>query len=76
MLGTRYLEHVTTEGERWDQLATRYYGDPHRYEPIISANPHVPIAPVLPSGFVLRVPVLTDPVQVAAADLPPWKRGS
>ncbi|MDI4583123.1 hypothetical protein E7X33_28695, partial [Klebsiella pneumoniae] len=23
----RYLEHITTDGERWDNLAWHYYGD-------------------------------------------------
>ena len=43
-----YLTHITTEGERWDQLATRYYGDPLQYERIVAANPHVPLATTLP----------------------------
>ena len=30
-----FLTHVTTEGERWDQLAWKYYGDAHRYPPIV-----------------------------------------
>lgn len=32
----RYLEHVTTDGERWDNLAWRYYGDALAYERIIA----------------------------------------
>ncbi|MBJ3537853.1 tail protein X, partial [Salmonella enterica subsp. enterica serovar Derby] len=43
----RYLEHVTTDGERWDNLAWRYYGAALAYERIIAANPHVAILPVL-----------------------------
>ena len=38
-----FIPHITTEGERWDQLAWRYYGDAHRYQPIVQANPHVPL---------------------------------
>lgn len=73
-MATEYIEHVTRDGERWDQLADRYYGDPMAYEAIVMANPHVPIAPVLDAGLVLQVPVpSTDPV-AAATDLPPWKR--
>jgi phage tail protein X len=30
-----FMIHVTTEGERWDQLAWRYYGDAYRYWPIV-----------------------------------------
>ncbi|MBQ4783316.1 hypothetical protein F9U38_22755, partial [Pectobacterium versatile] len=47
-----YLEHITTQGERWDTLSHLYYGDPLGYPRIIAANPHVPIVPLLPSGLV------------------------
>ncbi|ACI98545.1 tail protein X [Rhodospirillum centenum] len=69
-----YLEHITQEGERWDAISWRYYGDPHRYEEIIKANPEVPIARVLPSGLVLRIPLIEVDQLVPADDLPPWKR--
>lgn len=72
-----FLEHVTRQGERWDQVALAYYGDPYLYQPLVAANPEVPITPLLPSGIVLRVPVL-DPAEVEekadASLLPPWKR--
>jgi phage tail protein X len=67
-----FITHVTTEGERWDQLAWRYYGDAHRYLPIVQANPHVPINAILPSGLTLAIPIL-EPV-TSAQDLPPWMR--
>lgn len=71
---TEYVEHVTSDGERWDQIAHRYYGDVYGYERILAANPHVPIRPVLPGGIRLLIPVLE--AQPDAAELPPWKRGS
>lgn len=67
-----FLIHLTTEGERWDQLAWRYYGDAHRYRPIVEANPHVPLAAALPPGLTLAIPVL-EPA-TASEDLPPWMR--
>lgn len=67
-----YLEHITTEGERWDQLAWRYYGAAHRYLPIMQANPHVPLTSVLPANLTLSIPVLE--AETAADDLPPWMR--
>lgn len=66
------LTHITTEGERWDQLAWRYYGDAHRYLPIVQANPHVPITAALPAGLTLAIPLL-EPV-ATTEDLPPWMR--
>jgi len=67
-----YLTYRTREGDTWDLLAYRYYGNAYRYPPIIAANPHVPISPVLPAGVLLTIPVLTtEPVTQA---LPPWMR--
>lgn len=68
-----YVEHLTIENDRWDLLAWKYYGDPYLYEPIIVANPTVPIRPFLDPGIRLRVPVIADEV-VLDRDLPPWKR--
>lgn len=67
----KYLEHETVEGERWDQLALRYYGDATAYEGIIAENPHVPISPALAGGLRLRIPVRAQAV-VAESKLPPW----
>lgn len=67
-----YLIHTTTEGERWDSLAWKYYGDAHRYQPIMAANPDVPLTPALPSGLRLAIPLLEQ--QASTEDLPPWMR--
>jgi Phage Tail Protein X. len=65
-----YLTHITTDGERWDQLAHKYYGDPTQYERIIAANPHMAMAPILPAGVKLAIPVVEQSDVVE--DLPPW----
>ncbi len=67
-----YIPHITIEGERWDQLAYRYYGSAHRYDPIIRANPHVPLFAALPAGLELRIPLLD--IEATSEDLPPWMR--
>ena len=67
------LRHVTTEGERWDQLSNQYYGDPFAYEQIITANPDVPLIPVLPGGLELAIPVIVSSSAIPSAALPPWK---
>jgi phage tail protein X len=69
-----YITHITTDGERWDLLAWRYYGDPLDYERIIAANPDVPIIPVLPSGVMLNIPVIDTPAAELSTseELPPW----
>ncbi|MGE1091349.1 tail protein X [Pseudomonas zeae] len=67
-----FIPHHTTEGERWDQLAWRYYGDAHRYGPIAYANPNVPLNATLPSGLTLAIPLLA--ARPTAQDVPPWMR--
>lgn len=73
MAETKYIEHITQDGDRWDLIAAKYYGDSAKTGPIAAANLHVPLNPILSAGIVLRIPVL----QVAEIDtnlLPPWKR--
>lgn len=73
-MADEYLEHVTTEGDRWDLLADRYYGDPHLYGLITAANPHVALTPHLGAGVHLAIPVLEVEETVSTSELPPWKR--
>lgn len=67
------IEHITSEGDRWDLLAWQYYGDPTLYEPIVVANPEVPITPILPSGIRLLIPIIDDSEMIGPEGLPPWK---
>ena len=69
-----YVEHSAREGDRWDTLAFTYYGDPHGYERIIAANPHVPIRPFIAAGTPIAVPIIEGAELVSEEDLPPWKR--
>jgi len=73
-MSTTHLEYVTREGDRWDLLAWHFYADPHRYEPLIAANPQVPISPILEAGLLLAIPVLEAVAASDPAALPPWKR--
>lgn len=69
------LEYVTMDGDRWDALAWRFYGDASAYEAIIMANPSVSITPLLPSGVTLLIPVLPAATNILnPQDVPPWKR--
>lgn len=73
-----FISHVTVTGERWDQLAWQYYGDPMLYGPIIMANPSIPIEPCFEAGLIVGVPFLSRPAAatVPQSDLPPWQRTS
>lgn len=67
-----FYEYITREGDRWDLIAYEFYGDAMLYEPIVVANPDVPIVPILPSGIKLRIPVID--VKDTIKELPPWKK--
>ncbi len=67
-----FIVHITADGERWDLLAFRYYGDATEYAPIIRANPKVAIEPVFEAGIRIDIPVLADSA-VVNVDLPPWR---
>lgn len=67
-----YIEYTTKEGDRWDLIAFRCYGDAHAYADILAANPNLPIRGVLDAGLRVLVPVRA--ATPAASALPPWKR--
>jgi len=78
------VEYITKEGERWDTIANKAYGDAVGYDTInmqnyidkiIQANPAVVISPVLAPGVRLLIPVLEDAeIEIDSELLPPWKR--
>lgn len=69
-----FIEHITKMGERWDLLANYYYGDPLAYDRIITANPHVAITPLLPSGIVLLIPMIEPDEVDTTEEAAPWLR--
>ena len=68
--------HLTTEGERWDIIAWRYYGSVNEAGRIMEANPGVPLVPILPSGVRLSIPVINAVTADETANLPPWCGGA
>lgn len=70
----RYIEHITIDGDRWDLIAHRYYGDATRITPLAEANEHLRLLPVLQSGLPVRVPILDDEDNLLPDEVPPWKR--
>jgi len=74
-VSNQFIKHITSNTERWDLLAWKYYGDSTLFGPIVMANPAVPIEPVLEAGFTIMIPVLPKPAN-APANLPPWKQAT
>jgi len=76
MTTTTFAEYFTVEGDRWDTIAVKAYGDPLAFRGIIDANPGLPLRPVFEGGIKILVPVLAGDEEPVAdtANLPPWKR--
>jgi len=71
-MNSPYLTAITREGDRWDLLAWRYYGDPTLYGPIIESNPNLLITGAFDAGVVVRIPILQKASDISN-DLPPWE---
>lgn len=68
-----FVEYITNEGDRWDAIAYKAYGDPMLYPQIAEANRGIPLDVVFKDGIKVKVPVL-DGVAIDTNLLPPWKR--
>ena len=69
-------EYLTKDGDRWDLIAFRAYGDPFNVQPLIDANPGQALTPVFAGGVRLLVPIVETQNSTTVANelLPPWKR--
>lgn len=65
--------YKTSQGERWDTVAFKAYGNPYLVDIIAEANPDVAITEVLPAGITLKIPV-RERDTIDTSLLPPWKR--
>ena len=66
-----YYIYETEENDRWDLIATKFYGNCFDFDEIIKENFHVPITPILETGIQLRIPVKEK--SVIQNNLPQWK---
>jgi phage tail protein X len=68
------FNYTTTEGDRIDTLAVKFYGGNNGISIITDANPDVPITAIYPVGTVLIIPIVEDEEVNNVSDLPPWKQ--
>ena len=68
------LNYTTKEGDRWDQLAFRFYGSVKSIGILTDANPTVSLSPVIDFGTILIVPIIDNSTaSVITKNKPPWK---
>jgi hypothetical protein len=65
---TGTYRHTVDAGDRLDQLANTYYGEPTRYWRICDANPDI----LSPLALLGDEPVVTTTFPVTIAGVPPW----
>lgn len=70
---TEYFFHTVSTGERWDNIAYKYYKNSYDIKPIIEANSYIPVDTELEEGTTIKIPV----IKTGNSDktlLPKWKR--
>lgn len=75
MVYSKYIEHTAQAGERWDDLAYKYYGNCFQVNEIIEANPQIGISPFLPEGETIVIPILESKTSSTSNEsLPIWQQ--
>lgn len=69
-----FLQHIASDGDRWDSLSYQYYRDATAYGQIITANRHLPITTSLIAGQIVFIPIINKPKAKGADTVPPWLR--
>lgn len=65
------MTYTTADGDNWDAIAKKVYGDELKADALIAANLRYVDVFSFDSGVVLTAPELTDE---QAVNLPPWRR--
>lgn len=69
---TYYKEsYITSQGERWDDIAYAFYKNAERTAPLVESNPAYADVLVFGAGIALQIPILD---QSLPSTLPPWKQ--
>jgi phage tail protein X len=62
--------YTTVQGDQWDYIAYKIYGDETGVNTLLEANYQYKDITVFPAGITLVVPEYTRPL---SSILPPWK---
>lgn len=64
--------YTTVQGDMWDLISYKVYGDVRFTDVLIAANPQYNKVLVFSAGIVLNVPEVEE--HVSSDSLPPWKK--
>lgn len=68
------MTYTTVQGDKWDGIAYKIYGDTKFTDVLIEANIEYRDIYIFSAGVVLEVPEVET--RITSDDLPPWKRVS
>lgn len=69
---TGYAEYLTAQGDTFDLLALRNYGEEQLSSIIISENPDYADVLIFEQGILLTIPIIEN--AETPETLPPWRR--
>lgn len=64
--------YTTTQGDAWDAIAYRLFGEERLAHKLMQANPEHMDVLMFPAGVLLTIPEITLPQQ--SLKLPPWSQ--
>lgn len=68
------MTYTTVQGDMWDSIAYKLYGDTKFKDILIKANTEYRWVYIFSAGIILDVPEVET--RITIDDLPPWKRAS
>lgn len=68
------MTYTTVQGDKWDGIAYKVYGDTKYTDVLISANYRHRYVYIFSAGIELDVPDVET--RITPDDLPPWKKAS
>ncbi len=69
---TGYTEYLTAQGDTFDLLALRNYGEEQLSSVIIEENPDYADVLIFEQGIILQIPIIEN--AETPETLPPWRR--
>ncbi len=64
--------YTTMQGDAWDSIAYRLWGDERLFMELVNANPDHLDTVIFPAGVKLNVP--ERPTAAIKLELPPWRK--
>ncbi|MBD5112689.1 MAG: phage tail protein [Ruminococcaceae bacterium] len=65
------MKYTTIQGDMWDSIAYKLYGDVNRVDVLIAANPQHRKIYIFSAGIELEIPDIEE--NTTPSGLPPWK---